>query len=512
MITLSNLYPIQNIGYTGPTGSTGATGPSGVTGDRYSTTSSTALTLTQGIKALTVQSGLSYSISQMLILAVNANIKMIGKVLSYTGTTLEVDVVYTQGDFGTYSFWTINLAGEIGPQGNTGLIGATGNTGLAGPTGVGNTGATGPTGAQGNTGLTGPTGVGNTGATGPTGAQGNTGDVGPTGAGLTGATGPTGNTGDVGPTGNTGATGAGVTGATGPTGNTGDVGPTGNTGATGAGVTGATGPTGNTGATGSSFNYTNITSSQSITSNEGYIVDTTSGTITLTLPATPSAGEFINFTFTRGNNNNLTIARNGSNINSLAEDLTCDVSGTFSLIYTDATVGWKFVPYSGLTTPTIKLYKAVWDSSLANVGNNQRVPFTTTVINTDSETFGGITNAGVLSAQYMTIKKTGYYRIDTNLHFFDFAENRDLYVQLWKDETGTPQLIQALSDFTGGEAGTQDYILNGNTIINITVPDTKIYIVLNHDYPGSGPYPSDDHAVGGVGSSSPPEIIMTKLA
>jgi hypothetical protein len=308
----------------------------------------------------------------------------------------------------------------------------------------------------------------------------------------------------------TGATG--FSGATVPQGVTGPVGLDGETGATGLqGETGATGPQGSTGASGSDFNYTQITSSQTLTSNDGYIFDTTSGVITATLPSTPVIGEFINITFNKGGGNNLTIARNGSNINSLAEDLTCDVSGTFSLIYTDATIGWKFVPWSGLTTPTIKLYKAVWDSSLDNVGNNQRVPFNTTVINTDSETFGGITNGGDKSTQYFTIKKTGYYRIDTNLHFFDFAEGRDLYVQLWKDD-GTASLIQAISDFTGGEISVQDYILTGNTIINVTVPDTKIYIVLNHDYPGSGPFPSNDDSVGGVGSSSPPEIIITKLA
>jgi hypothetical protein len=262
MITLSNLYPIQNIGFTGPTGGIGPTGSQGNTG----------------------------------------------------------------------------LIGPTGAQGNTGLIGPTGAQG--------NTGIVGPTGVQGNTGLTGPTGSGNTGSTGPTGIQGNTGIVGPTGSqGNTGPTGVQGNTGDVGPTGTQGNTGP-----TGIQGNTGIVGPTGsqgNTGATGAGNTGATGTTGQTG---SSFDYVSIeTNNTLLSSNEGFIFNTYTTSITATLPLNPLTGAFINITFQKYGSNNLTIERNGSNIDSVAEDLICDVSGNFSLIYTNIVVGWKFIPYSGLT-------------------------------------------------------------------------------------------------------------------------------------------------------------------
>jgi hypothetical protein len=262
MITLSNLYPIQNIGFTGPTGGIGPTGAQGNTGN-----------------------------------------------IGPTGS---------QGNTG--------LIGPTGAQGNTGLIGPTGaqgNTGLIGPTGTqGNTGIVGPTGTQGNTGLTGPTGAGNTGSTGPTGIQGNTGETGPTGAqGNTGPTGIQGNTGIMGPTGSQG-----------------------NTGATGAGTTGPTG------ATGTTFDYVSIeTNNTLLSSNEGFIFNTYTSPITATLPLNPLTGAFINITFEKYGSNNLTIERNGSNIDGVAEDLICDVSGNFSLIYTNIVIGWKFIPYSGLT-------------------------------------------------------------------------------------------------------------------------------------------------------------------
>jgi hypothetical protein len=49
--------------------------------------------------------------------------------------------------------------------------------------------------------------------------------------------------------------------------------------------------------------------------------------------------------------NNLTIARNGSNIESLAEDMTCNVEdAAFTLVFVGSTVGWKVVPYFGNKT------------------------------------------------------------------------------------------------------------------------------------------------------------------
>ena len=82
------------------------------------------------------------------------------------------------------------------------------------------------------------------------------------------------------------------------------------------------------------------------TSGEGYFVNTTSGAITVTLPASPSAGAIVAVsdyakTF---DSNNCTIGRNSSNIEGAASNLTLDAEGlAMTFVYADATKGWKVV-------------------------------------------------------------------------------------------------------------------------------------------------------------------------
>lgn len=208
-------------------GATGATGATGLPGDIYSTTSSTSMSIGLGLKTFTVAANLAYSLAQKVIIANSISDYMIGDIQSYNSTTglMSVDVESISGG-STYTSWSINLEGAVGPQGATGATGLagivygstappapgasgylwldTGASGIAGPTGAtgpagtnGATGSTGPIGATGPsggpTGATGATGIGATGLTGATGIQGSTGIVGPTGAtGLTGATGSAG--------------------------------------------------------------------------------------------------------------------------------------------------------------------------------------------------------------------------------------------------------------------------------------------------------------------------------
>ena len=166
--------------------------------------------------------------------------------------------------------------GATGPQGATGASGPQGPAGAQGATGVGATGATGAqgvAGTQGATGAIGATGAGATGATGPQGPAG-------PGGGATGATGPQGTAGSAGAAGATGATGA-----TGPAGTPGSAGVTGATGPQGtagtAGSTGATGPAG----IGFAFSFRAVTANTTAANLEALLVDSTSGGITITLPA-----------------------------------------------------------------------------------------------------------------------------------------------------------------------------------------------------------------------------------
>jgi hypothetical protein len=80
-----------------------------------------------------------------------------------------------------------------------------------------------------------------------------------------------------------------------------------------------------------------------VTAKEGYFVDTTSTAITATLPSSPTIGDFVSFIDYAGtfDTNNLTVARNGKNIQGAAEDLTVAVERAgFTLVYADTTQGW----------------------------------------------------------------------------------------------------------------------------------------------------------------------------
>lgn len=80
---------------------------------------------------------------------------------------------------------------------------------------------------------------------------------------------------------------------------------------------------------------------------DAIVADTSGGSFTINLPASPNTGDIVSFCNTGDwNSNNLTVDRNGSNINGAASNYTAD--GTLNFIkffYTgDATQGWVSSP------------------------------------------------------------------------------------------------------------------------------------------------------------------------
>jgi hypothetical protein len=74
------------------------------------------------------------------------------------------------------------------------------------------------------------------------------------------------------------------------------------------------------------------------------LADTSGGAFTITLPASPAAGDFVVIADPKGTWDTaaLTLGKNSLNIEGAAADLTCDVEyGYFTIIYRDATTGWK---------------------------------------------------------------------------------------------------------------------------------------------------------------------------
>jgi len=79
-------------------------------------------------------------------------------------------------------------------------------------------------------------------------------------------------------------------------------------------------------------------------SGEGYFVNTTGGAVVVTLPSSPSAGDIVSVSdyAKTSATNNITIARNGSNIDGSTDNLVLATAGiAVTLVFADSTKGWK---------------------------------------------------------------------------------------------------------------------------------------------------------------------------
>ena len=87
-------------------------------------------------------------------------------------------------------------------------------------------------------------------------------------------------------------------------------------------------------------------------SGKGYFINTCGGAVTVTLPASPSAGDIVavsDYAQTAACNA-ITIGRNSKNIDGAAVDLTLDTKGiATTLVYVDTTKGWKPVNSNEVT-------------------------------------------------------------------------------------------------------------------------------------------------------------------
>jgi hypothetical protein len=91
--------------------------------------------------------------------------------------------------------------------------------------------------------------------------------------------------------------------------------------------------------------YNTITSAYTAVAGDQIFANTTSSAFTITLPASPAVGDEVTFIDSGNfvNSNNLTIARNGSNILGAASNLVVSVNGSaFTLVYVNATRGWAY--------------------------------------------------------------------------------------------------------------------------------------------------------------------------
>ena len=110
-------------------------------------------------------------------------------------------------------------------------------------------------------------------------------------------------------------------------------------------------------------------------SGNGYFVNTTAGAITVTLPTSPSAGDIVAVADYAGTaaTNNITIGRNGSNIEGGTTDGTISTNReTKTLVYVDGTQGWVPVNdnFDSTVTPT---FITATGGTITTVNTNYKV-------------------------------------------------------------------------------------------------------------------------------------------
>jgi hypothetical protein len=111
----------------------------------------------------------------------------------------------------------------------------------------------------------------------------------------------------------------------------------------------------------------------------GYFCDTNSAAFTATLPATPTAGDIVAFSDYTGtwSTNNLTVGRNGSNINAATENLILNGSNTTAtFIYVDGTEGWRIIDTGSLSEVSVPLYISATGGTITTCGNYKIHTFT----------------------------------------------------------------------------------------------------------------------------------------
>jgi len=117
----------------------------------------------------------------------------------------------------------------------------------------------------------------------------------------------------------------------------------------------------------------------SATAGKGYFIDTTSAAHTLTLPGSPSAGDTIaikDYAGTFGTNA-LTIARNGNNIQGVANDSQISTNkASVVLVYIDATKGWLYTNESNVADLGKPLFTSATGGTVTESGDFKIHTFT----------------------------------------------------------------------------------------------------------------------------------------
>ena len=149
------------------------------------------------------------------------------------------------------------------------------------------------------------------------------------------------------------------------------------------------------------------TSPLTVESGKGYFINTTSGAVTVTLPASPSAGDIVAFKdyANTWDSNAVTVANNSSKINGVCAcaELSTE-SQSVTLIYVDSTKGWQDI-HDSTSNVIGNQFMAATGGTITCSGNDRIHTFTSSGTFTVTKTACSAANNAVA---YMVVAGGGY--------------------------------------------------------------------------------------------------------
>ena len=154
------------------------------------------------------------------------------------------------------------------------------------------------------------------------------------------------------------------------------------------------------------------TSGFTAVSGNGYFCNTTSAAFTVTLPASPSAGDIVGIKdyANTADTNNITIGRNSSNIQGEASDFIISTEGrSVLLVYVDATKGWLVTSASQANDISNPLFITATGGTITTSGDYKIHTFTSPGTFCVSQIGNGPTNpaGGPTTTDYLVVAGGG---------------------------------------------------------------------------------------------------------
>ena len=238
--------------------------------------------------------------------------------------------------------------------------------------------------------------------------------------------------------------------------------------------------------------YIFTTTPVTATDKQGVLTDTSASSFTVTLPATPSTGAQVVIADAGASwgTNALTVARNGSTIGGLAEDLTCDITGASVQFVYDGTT-WEVyaqIGGNGGTAVTLAGVQTLTNKTITYADNTLTgVAGTTATQTLTNKTITDLVFDGDYTEEVFTITDSGSVDLDPSngtVQVWTLGDNRSPTATGFASGQSMTLLIDDGSAYAitwpsvtwktdGGDPPTLN--TTGNTVIQLWKVSTVLY-------------------------------------